>query len=86
MANSELYTKIDKILWDEWDPIGVNDYGGPDDEYRGYIPSIIKLLEEDADEFKISKLLHHHANVNMGLSTNIDDHSEIAEKLKRLTT
>ena len=85
MNKKELYTKVDKILWEEWDPIGVNNCGGPDDEYRGYVPSIIRLLEEDADESKIAKLLHGHANVNMGLSSNVKDHLEIAMKLKNLT-
>ncbi|GAA4842994.1 hypothetical protein [Algivirga pacifica] len=85
MNKKELYTKVDKILWDEWDPIGVNDYGGPDDEYRGYVPSIIKLLEENAYESKIANLLHQHANVNMGLSSKLADHLEIATKLKTLT-
>jgi hypothetical protein len=85
MTKSELYIKVDKILCEDWDPIVVNDYGGPDDEYRGYVPSVIKLIIEDADELKISKLLHQHANVNMGLSSSIADYSEIAKKLKRLS-
>ena len=85
MEKSELWIKVDKILWEDWDPIGVNDKGAPDDEYRGYIPSIIKLIIADADESKITKLLHQHANMNMGLSTNVADHAEIARKLKKLT-
>ena len=85
MNIKELWIKVDKILWEEWDPIGVNDYGGPDDEYRGYVPSIIKLLEEEADESKIAKLLHQYANINMGLSTSLTDHLEIVKKLKKLT-
>lgn len=85
MNKKGLHTKVNKILWEEWDPIGVNDYGGPDDEYRGYVPSIIGLLEEDADESKIAKLLHEHTNVKMGLSSNLKDHFEIAMKLKNLT-
>lgn len=81
MNKKELHTKVDKILWEDWDPIGVNDYGGPKDEYRGYVPSIIKLLENDADESKITKLLHEHANVNMGLSSKLADHIVVARKL-----
>jgi len=84
MNKKELYIKVDKILWEEWDPIGVNDYGGLDDEYRGYVPSIIKLLEEKGDKSKIAKQLHQHANINMGLSSSITDHLEIAQKLKKL--
>ena len=85
MNKKERWTKVNKILWEEWDPMGVNDYGGPDDEYRGYVPSIIKLLEDNADESRIAKLLHQHANVNIGLSTGLTDHLEMAKKLKKLT-
>lgn len=45
-----------------------------------------ELFQKRQDELKISELLHQHANVNMGLSTSLPDHSEIAKKLKRLTT
>lgn len=86
MKKSALWIEVDKILWEDWDPIGMNDYGGPDDEYRGYVPSIINLLMDDVDELKIAKLLHEHANVNMGLNTQLLDHLEIAQKLKALKT
>ena len=47
-------------------------------------PTIVKLLNEDADENKIAKLLHEHANVNMGGSTILEDHLKVAKKLKQL--
>ena len=84
MKKKKLYELVDKILWEDWDPIGVNNYGGPDDEYSGYVPSILKLLENGADESKITKLLFEHARVNMGISSNLSDHSEVAAKLKKL--
>lgn len=85
MNKKELYSKVDKILRKEWDPISVKDCLGPDDEYRSYVPSIVRLLEENADEYRIAKLLHKHAKVNMGLSSNLTDHLEIASKLNKLT-
>lgn len=81
MNKKALWLKVDKLLWEEWDPIGVKEDGGPEDEYRGYIPSIIKLLEAGADESKIAKLLNQHATINMGLSTGLNDHLEMAQKL-----
>lgn len=69
MKSKGLSAQVDKILWEEWDPIGVNDYGGPDDEYRGYVPSIVALLQRNEDELKIAELLHQHANVNMASPT-----------------
>lgn len=86
MNSKELWKEVDRILWEEWDPIGVNDYGGPDDEYRSYVPSIVKLIQENADEIKIRKQLHQHANVNMGLSSSLDSHAETSERLNKLKT
>ena len=84
MKKKDLWIKVDKILWEEWDPIGVKDYGGLDDEYRRYVPSIVALLQNGADESQIAKLLHQHANVNMGLSTRLEDHIETANNLRSL--
>lgn len=83
MKNTEHWKAIDRILWEDWDPIGINDVA-PKDEYQMYIPSILKLLEEQADELKIANLLLEHANNNMGLSTHIKQHIEIAKKLKNI--
>lgn len=63
IMKNKYWIEVDRILWEDWDPIGVNDLGGPDDEYSRYVASVVKLIEEGADEFKIAKLLHQHANV-----------------------
>ena len=57
-------------------------YWGSDDEYRSYVPSILKLLQEGADVPKIAKLLQQHANINMGLHTSLEDHIDVAKKIK----
>lgn len=84
MNKTELWIAVDKLLWEKWDPIGVKGYGGPDDEYRSYVPSIMSLLNDNADETKIKKLLHQHANISMGLSTSLESHTEVAKKLIEL--
>ncbi|MCJ8290441.1 MAG: hypothetical protein HRT58_12310 [Crocinitomicaceae bacterium] len=84
MKNKELWIKVNDALWEKWDPVGVNDYGGPSDEYSGYVPSVMTLLENEADELKIARLLLEHANVNMGLSSRLEDHIETAKILKSL--
>ncbi len=38
-----LYKAIDKILWEDWDPIGMKYLKGPRDEYRSYVPVIFSL-------------------------------------------
>ncbi len=80
----EIWNEVDKILWNDWDPIGVNDYGGSHDEYRGYVPSILKLLQDGADVYKIAMQLHHHAKVNMGLTSEIESHKKVAAQLRKL--
>lgn len=57
--NRLLWQQVDRLLWQEWDPIGIN-AGGPDDEYSGYVPSIVRLLLEGADVQKIAQRLHQH--------------------------
>lgn len=81
MKKSALWIAIDNILWEEWDPIGINSDAGAVGEYRGYIPSILTLLSENADAYKMQRLLHQHANVNMGLSTSLEAHKAIAQKI-----
>ena len=66
----ELYKKIARILWKDWDPIGVyNEDDEWDDEYDGYVPSIFTLLTEGCDKYKISNHLTNLASENMGLKT-----------------
>lgn len=85
MRKTKLWEQVNRILWEDWDPIGIND-SGPEDEYSGYVPSVIKLLNQDADEKKIAKLLLEHANINMGGSTKLEDHLKVAKKLKQLNS
>ena len=85
MRKTKLWKQIDRILWEDWDPIGFHN-SGPKDEYSGYVSSVIKLLNQDADEHNIAKLLLEHANINMGGSTILDDHLKVAKKLKQLNS
>ena len=54
------------------------------DEYRRYVSSIMKLLEEYPDEHKVKHRLLNLANVSMGLSTSLEDHEPTAKKLLEL--
>ncbi|GGJ06470.1 hypothetical protein GCM10007978_49960 [Shewanella hanedai] len=66
----ELYKRIARILWKDWDPIGVyNEEDEWDDEYDSYVPSVFKLAIENHYSFKISSHLTRMASDNMGLST-----------------
>ena len=39
----QLYKAIDKILWNDWDPISMKVHKGPRDEYESYVPAIFSL-------------------------------------------
>ncbi len=66
----KLYKRVARILWKDWDPIGVyNENDEWDDEYDGYAPSVFNLLTEGRDAHKISNHLTTIASESMGLST-----------------
>jgi hypothetical protein len=52
----ELQAAINDILFQSWDPIGMNDVL-PKDEYESYVGSIYRALVDGAKEFRILRLL-----------------------------
>lgn len=77
----EKLREIKALLWDEWDPIGVNDGENAwDDEYDSYALGISKLLDGGADEFKIAEYLKRSVISDIGLSVS-DSHDAIAKKI-----
>jgi hypothetical protein len=58
---------IQRLLWEDWDPIGVNGFG-PDDEYDSYALLIHTMLNEGKGASDIAEFLHSVAIENMGLS------------------
>ena len=79
----KLWKQVDEILWEDWDPIGINDCA-PRDEYENYVPSVVKLVLEKSTTERIASLLHKHASENMGLSSEVSDHIDVAKKLQDL--
>lgn len=59
---------IDEILWELWDPIGVNDVPAARSEYSAYTAGIYRLLRAGASD---GDLMRHLASIEtdrMGLS------------------
>ncbi len=79
----ELYKRIARILWKDWDPIGVyNDKDEWDNEYDSYVPSIFRLALENRDIYKISNHLTKLQSNNMGLSAILgNEHDKNIAKL-----
>ena len=81
---AELTSMVRVALWRDWDPIGINDLGGPEDEYDSYVGSVCSLLFSGADIYKIRQHLSQIETVNMGLSSpcpNLSHLDDIATKL-----
>lgn len=84
-AHAQLYVKVARLLWEDWDPIGVNSMNGPDDEYNMYVPEVVAMLERDARVEDIADHLTQIATVRMGLSIADPKHChDTAIKLKAL--
>jgi len=75
-----LYKEIQNILWETWDPIGVNDGENEwDDEYDSYVPHIFRLAIEGKDVIHIASSFSSSKEQNMGLSANKEHDLNVAE-------
>ena len=80
---TNLYESIDLILWQDWDPIRINDIA-PRDEYQSYTPTIFKLKTCGADSESIAKTLHKIETETIGVLGNIDHCRQVAERIINL--
>ena len=65
--SSELWHRVDEVLYYVWDPIGVSNEPCARGEYRGYIPLILGLLQASADPAPIAERLAALVRDQMGL-------------------
>ena len=49
-SSSTLAAGVDRILWEIWDPIGVNDAPEARSEYQTYVPAVVALLRREASD------------------------------------
>ena len=70
---------IKRILWEDWDPIGVNGVG-PDDEYDSYAFRVFAMLTGGKGATEIAEYLRWAAIENMGLS-DAGDYAGIARRV-----
>jgi hypothetical protein len=69
MKRKELLQAVKEVLFREWDPIGVNSNPARSDEYDSYASGIVRLLQAEADEYKIAEHLRSLQRVSMGRSS-----------------
>lgn len=79
----KLYQEIDELLWNEWDPIGINDFA-PRDEYQSYTPLIFRLKRGGAKEDEIAEKLHEIEKETIGVPGNLEKCKNVARKIVEL--
>jgi hypothetical protein len=65
----KIQESIRAVLLRDWDPIGIQDEPGAQDEYDSYVGGVYRLLASGASEEQIVEHLWQIETVTMGLST-----------------
>ena len=82
MKRKEILQSVKEVLFREWDPIGLNSNPARNDEYDSYASGIVRLLQAEADEYKIAEHLRNLQRVSMAMnSTNEERDRGIARRL-----
>jgi hypothetical protein len=82
--DNKIFRAIDKILWTDWDPIGVNDLQICRDEYRSYVPAIYRLKLAGSDREMIASKLFEISQKEMAITLTMDVCREVAEKIVKV--
>jgi hypothetical protein len=67
-AARKVKQEIDRVLWQVWDPIGVNRTPNARGEYAMYVNSVFVLLNSGASDESIAEHLVRIATDRMGLA------------------
>jgi hypothetical protein len=79
----EIQDVIRQVLFEDWDPIGINDCA-PRDEYDAYIGGIYRLLVSGGTEDELCEHLRQLETTQMGSPTNEEHRRMVANKLMEL--
>ena len=82
--NTRMYKAIDVILWEQWDPCGVNIFPGARDEYHSYITKIMDLVTSGGAVENIRDYLLYVEKERMGLPGRKKKCLEVAKSLSEL--
>lgn len=87
MANESykgILNEVCKILFNEWDPIGIKDDGGPDNEYDTYASQVVGMLINGTTASEIQNYLDNAVRVRMEFEPNSETSAVVANKLMTL--
>jgi hypothetical protein len=59
---------VNRILFEHWDPLGVREAEGPEDEYLSYVPQLIGRVQQGASDAELAGYLAEVESRQMGLS------------------
>ena len=82
-SDEQLFRQIDKILWNDWDPIGINDIV-PRDEYQSYTAEVLRLKLSGVDAETIAQHLDRIEVEKMGLFSNLEHCRRVSIKIHSL--
>nr|WP_313415637.1 hypothetical protein [Brevundimonas diminuta] len=72
---------LDRLLFRQWDPIGVSDMEGwADDEYRAYLPKFWKLVRSGSTETQIVEYLAEIERDRIEFETSDEHRQDVARK------
>ena len=77
----ELYRGIDEILWNDWDPIGINLLPSSRDEYQNYIPVIFRMVMKSVSIQDLEEYLDDVVRNRMGLRSIKKSNQPVAKKI-----
>ena len=76
-----MQAQIRKILLADWDPIGIRNEPGAQDEYDSYVGPLHTLLAGGAPPSKIAEHLAHIEDAEMGLPISAEKRLPVAIRL-----
>lgn len=68
-----LYDRVRQILWEEWDPIGINYSDVAAYEYDSYAKTTFRFLLNGCDAYKLAKALDEFSRSSMGITVKPQD-------------
>lgn len=82
--DASAYEALDRLLFREWDPIGVCAPDGPEDEYRMYLPKFWTLAKSGTSPEEIAAYLGAIEVERIGLTTSLEHRLDTARKAAAL--
>jgi hypothetical protein len=84
VSHQEVIAEIDRILWETWDPIGINDELSARDEYSSYVGPILNLLRQRATLNQLERHLKSIDSEEMRVGGDSEKRRATAEMLAKL--